>query len=164
MTDSATKISESVAAYAAREGLVEVAEGDNGKVSFRRPGFEGTISLSEMDARLGAWLTAERGKLDFPQEEFAQFLALTKIPYGRYERAESRLLLGRYLVICEILGINPIHGIYAIAPHLFGSTAEIAEQRASLMAKIASMPDDMLTILHQMLTSIEALKSKSPDA
>ncbi|MCF1450172.1 helix-turn-helix domain-containing protein [Agrobacterium vitis] len=156
---SATRLTDDMANYAEKEGLIAVTDQEVETTIYRRPGFEGVLPLADFEDRIGAWLKSVRASTNLSQEEFGQFLGLTKIAYGRYERGKAKLTLSRYIVICEILGLNPIDGFYNVAPHLFGTTSEIAEQRRNVQSKIATMNDDMLSVLHQMLTNIEALKA-----
>jgi transcriptional regulator with XRE-family HTH domain len=126
-------------AYRARHGLVETIEPDFERPLWRRPGFEGVVSLDQIDRALSEFLASARRKNGLTREQLAELLGISGQVYGRYERADSKLNVSRLVHLAEILGFQPIEMIYAAAPHLFGETPKQAENRIALMRLMSRM-------------------------
>jgi transcriptional regulator with XRE-family HTH domain len=125
--------------YRARRGLVETTEPDFERSLWRKPGFEGVVSLDDMDKALSEFLAATRRSAGLNREQLAGLLGISGQVYGRYERADSKLNVTRLIHLSEILGFAPIEMIYAAAPHLFGKTPKEAENRIKLMRLMSRM-------------------------
>lgn len=119
--------------YRVHRGLVETNEPDFERPLWRRPGFDGVVSIDDMDKALSEFLIAARKKAGLTREQLAGLLGISGPVYGRYERAYSKLNVTRLIHLSEILGFPPIEMIYAAAPHLFGDTPELAQQRLTLL-------------------------------
>jgi transcriptional regulator with XRE-family HTH domain len=141
-------------AYRAKRGLVETTEPDFERPLWRKPGFDGVVSLDDMDKALSEFLGTMRRKVGLNREQLAMLLGISAQVYGRYERAESKLNVTRLVHLSEILGFPPIEMIFAAAPHLFGKTAKEAENRIRLMRLMARMRpeavDSLLTLVGEL--------------
>lgn len=118
---------------------------------YRRPGFEGIRSMDEFDDLISQYIKDVRQDADLTQGEFGFLLGLSKGVYGRYERAESKLHVTRFIVICELLNLNPIEMLYVVAPHLFGETMESATSRVQLMMKLSKLPEAAIETLDSLV-------------
>ena len=119
--------------YRAKRGLVETNEPDFERPLWRKPGFEGVVSLDDMDKALSEFLAATRRNAGLTRDQLAELLGISGQVYGRYERADSKLNVTRLVHLSEILGFEPIEMIYAAAPYLFGQTPNQAQNRIALM-------------------------------
>ena len=141
-------------AHRLKRGLVETTEPDFERPLWRKPGFDGVVSLDDMDKALSEFLAATRRKAGLTREQLAELLGISGQVYGRYERAESKLNVTRLVHLSEILGFAPIEMIYAAAPHLFGKTPKEAENRISLMRLMSRMRpeavDSLLTLVGEL--------------
>lgn len=141
-------------AYRLKRGLVETTEPDFERPLWREPGFDGVVSLDDMDKALSECLGTIRRKVGLNREQLAELLGISAQVYGRYERAESKLNVTRLVHLSEILGFAPIEMIYAAAPYLFGKTPKEAENRIRLMRLMARMRpeavDSLLTLVGEL--------------
>lgn len=140
--------------YRAKRGLVATTEPDFERPLWRKPGFDGVVSLGDMDKALSAFLAATRRKAGLNREQLAELLGISGQVYGRYERADSKLNVTRLVHLSEILGFAPIEMIYAAAPHLFGKTPKEAANRIALMRLMSRMRpeavDSLLTLVREL--------------
>jgi transcriptional regulator with XRE-family HTH domain len=140
--------------YRVKRGLVETTEPDFERPLWRKPGFDGVVSLDDMDKALSEFLGTVRRKAGLNREQLAELLGISAQVYGRYERAESKLNVTRLVHLSEILGFAPIDMIYAAAPHLFGKTPKEAENRMKLMRLMSRMRpeavDSLLTLVGEL--------------
>lgn len=140
-----------VDAYRKRRGLVETTEPDFERPLWRKPGFDGVVSLDDMDKALSEFLAAKRRNAGLTREQLAELLGISGQVYGRYERADSKFNVTRLVHLSEVLGFFPIEMIYAAAPHLFGRTPTEAENRIKLMRLMSRMRpeavDSLLTLV-----------------
>jgi transcriptional regulator with XRE-family HTH domain len=141
-------------AYRMKRGLVETTEPDFERPLWRKPGFDGVVSLDDMDKALSEFLAATRRAAGLNREQLAELLGISAQVYGRYERAESKLNVTRLVHLSEILGFPPIEMIYAAAPHLFGKTPAEAGNRIKLMRLMSRMRpeavDSLLTLVGEL--------------
>lgn len=140
--------------YRLKRGLVETNEPDFERSLWRKPGFDGVVSLDDMDKALSDFLAATRRKAGLNREQLAELLGISGQVYGRYERADSKLNVTRLVHLSEILGFAPIDMIYAAAPHLFGKTTKEAANRIALMRLMLRMRpeavDSLLTLVGEL--------------
>ncbi len=141
-------------AYRVKRGLVETTEPDFERALWRKPSFDGVVSLDDMDKALSEFLGTARRKEGLNREQLAELLGISAQVYGRYERAESKLNVTRLVHLSEILGFAPIDMIYAAAPHLFGKTPKESENRIRLMRLMSRMRpeavDSLLTLVGEL--------------
>jgi transcriptional regulator with XRE-family HTH domain len=152
-------------AYRVKRGLVETTEPDFERPLWRKPSFDGVVSLDDMDKALSEFLAATRRKAGLTREQLAKLLGISGQVYGRYERAESKLNVTRLVHLSEILGFAPIEMIYVAAPHLFGKTPKEAENRIRLMRLMSRMRpeavDSLLTLVGELSGDSEASSAAS---
>ncbi|AYD00640.1 transcriptional regulator [Neorhizobium sp. NCHU2750] len=136
-------------------GIVEADDGEGDKPIFRRPGFEGVVSLTDLEKRIGEALRQARDKTGLTHADVAPMLGLHPQVYGRYERGESKLNVSRLIQLSELLNFSPLDVLLAAAPYRFGETSGEADQRARLMQIVETLPPDAVTSL---LSLVEAMK------
>ncbi|KQZ95898.1 hypothetical protein ASD64_18270 [Mesorhizobium sp. Root157] len=140
---------------------METREPDFERPLWRRRGFDGAVSLDDMDNALSEFLSEARRKAGLTREQLAELLGISGQVYGRYERAESKLNVTRLVHLCEILGFEPIEMIYAAAPHLFGSKPQEAKSRLNLMRLMARMRPEAVESLLLLVSELSG--DPSPD-
>lgn len=141
-------------AYRVKRGLIETTDPGFERPLWRKPGFEGVVSLDDMDMALSAFLGLMRRKAGLNREQLAELLGISAQVYGRYERAESKLSVTRLIHLSEILGFAPIEMIYASAPHLFGKTARQAENQIRLMRLMSRMRPEAVDSLLMLVSEL----------
>ena len=94
-------------AYRVKRGLVETTEPDFERPLWRKPGFDGVVSLDDMDKALSEFLAATRRKAGLTREQLAELLGISGEVYGRYERAESKLNVTRLVHLSRNLRLCP---------------------------------------------------------
>jgi transcriptional regulator with XRE-family HTH domain len=133
-------------------GLVETADEEVERPLYRRPGLDGEIaSFQEMEEKLSAFVRNCREDSGLTRAEFASLYGLSTAVYGRYERAFSRLTVGRMVHLCELLGFTPAELLYEVAPHLFGKSRDEAEDRLKLGRLIDKLPHPTVRNLVQLI-------------
>ena len=148
--------------YIEREGLTQARDPEIDNVIYRRPGFEGTPELGEMDLRIGEALRAARERRGLTRPDLAPLLGITTQVYGRYERGEAKMHVTRLVHLSEALDFPPLDLIFSAAPHLWGKTKEEADMRYSLMKHVEELPLEKAKLL---LGIVEAfLAAQSPVA
>lgn len=152
-------------AYRVKRGLVETTEPNFERPVWRQTGFNGVVSLDDMDKALSGFLGAARRQAGLTREQLAELLGISAQVYGRYERAESKLNVTRLVHLSELLGFAPIEMVYAAAPHLFGKTLKEAENRITLMRLMSRLRpeavDSLLTLVRELSGESEILSSRS---
>ena len=140
--------------YRKKRGLVETTEPGFERPLWRKPGFDGVVSLDEMDNAISAFIAQARTNADLTRDHLAELLGISPPVYGRYEKAEARLNVTRLVHLCEILGFDPAEMIYAAAPHLYGDTPQQAQNRIALLRLIARLRpevvDSLLLLIGEM--------------
>lgn len=134
------------------------ADGKSAKDVYRRPGFEGIVSLPEIDDRIAKFLLEAREQSNLSQRDFAPLVGLSAQVWGRYERSISSLDVSRLIVISEILGLQPTELLSKVAPHLFGMTEKGSQDRIELFQRIGKLPDEVCSNLLEMVKQIERLQ------
>ncbi len=140
--------------------LVEVKDLEGDKSYSRSPAFGEIRSYAEMDVVVGETLRAYRERNKMLQSDIAGLMGLATPVYGRYERGEVRLNIGRAIHLCEILGIKPDELLYEAAPHLWGDTPESAHERHELEKIVNLLPDD---VVRNLLSIVRSLKRQRRD-
>lgn len=146
-------------AYAKTTGLVETTDPEIDKPIFRRPGYNGIDAFGEMDRRISAFLRKERDDTGLTREEVARFLGLSTQVFGRYEKAISKLHVTRLVHLSEVLGFHPMELLYAAAPHLFGKTAEEADDQMKLAKLIWTLPPSTVSTLVRLVDEMHAISA-----
>jgi transcriptional regulator with XRE-family HTH domain len=108
-------------------------------------------SFQEMEEKLSAFVRNCREDSGLTRAEFASLYGLSTAVYGRYERAFSRLTVGRMVHLCELLGFTPAELLYEVAPHLFGKSRDEAEDRLKLGRLIDKLPHPTVRNLVQLI-------------
>ncbi|MDX8449374.1 helix-turn-helix transcriptional regulator [Mesorhizobium captivum] len=148
--------------YRAARGLVETSEPDFERPLWRKPGFNGVVSLDEMDKALSEFLASTRRQKGLNREQLAELLGISGQVYGRYERSESKLNVTRLVHLCEIFGLAPIEMIYAAAPHLFGKSSNEAANRMALMRLVSRMRPEAIASLRSLVSELSG-EGEIPD-
>jgi transcriptional regulator with XRE-family HTH domain len=104
-----------------------------------------------MEEKLSAFVRNCREDSGLTRAEFASLYGLSAAVYRRYERAFSRLTVGRMIHLCELLGFTPIELLYEVAPHLYGKSREEAEDRLKLSRLIDELPHPTVRNLVQLV-------------
>lgn len=144
-------------AYETDMGLVETTDPEIDKPIFRRPGFAGTSKLGEMDERISAFVLKARHEKQLTREEVARYLGLSTQVFGRYEKAISKLHVTRLVHLSEVLEFHPMELVYAAAPHLFGKTAEEADDQIALAKLIWTLPPSTVSTLIKLVDEMHAI-------
>ena len=149
-----------VRAYIDKHGLVETRDDEIEKPLYRKPGFEGIRSFSEMERIFSRVIREKRDSHNLNRAQTAMMVGLHELIFARYERAFSKLTVTRLIHLAEILGFSPIELLYAAAPHLFGDSQEEADDKVKLMLRILNMP---AATTHSLLRLIEGLSPTDED-
>lgn len=137
--------------------LVEVKDDDSGRPIFRRPGYEGIVSLTDLEKRVAASLRQAREKNGLTHADVALMLDLHPQVYGRYERGESKLNVTRLVHLSEILDCSPLDVVLAAAPHRFGDTQHEADRRRQLLKIVEALPSDAVDSLLSLVDAMTKL-------
>ncbi|MFU0505752.1 helix-turn-helix transcriptional regulator [Pseudaminobacter sp. NGMCC 1.201702] len=140
--------------FRAERGLVETSEPEFERPLWRKPGFDGVVSLDGMDRALSEFLARVRREAGLTREQLAELLGISGQVYGRYERADSKLNVTRLVHLCEILGFEPTEMIYAAAPHLFGDTPKAARDRLDLLRLVSRMRPEAVESLLLLVSEL----------
>lgn len=147
-------------AYIATNDLVKTTDEQVAKPIYRRAGFDGVHSFTEMDAKIAAFLRMKREERGMARHDLAPLLGISSQVYGRYERAFSRLTVSRMVHLCELLGFMPIEMIFEAAPHLWGNSAEDAANNLKMAKLVMELPEETRTALMKMIESLQAHPAK----
>ncbi|WP_292628132.1 helix-turn-helix domain-containing protein [Mesorhizobium sp.] len=114
-------------------GLREVRDPHFDKPVYRKAPFGNFTLSADIEKEISASLRRVRDKRKIPRSKFAPMLGLSEPVYVRYERAVSKLTVGRLLHICELLDVSPLEILFPAAPHLWGDDQAEAEQRKAII-------------------------------
>ncbi|RWQ31354.1 MAG: XRE family transcriptional regulator [Mesorhizobium sp.] len=115
---------------------------------------------ADTEKEISASLRRVRDKRKIPRSKFAPMLGLSEPVYVRYERAVSKLTVGRLLHICELLDVSPLEILFPAAPHLWGDNQAEAEQRNAIIERLEDFDELTLTAINDFL---QHLKTKDCD-
>lgn len=147
--------------YIMRRGLVKTVDPAVKKPIYRKPGFEGIVSLSTMEERLSLHLRRKRDEQWLNRSQVGMMVGIHAEIYARHERAGAKLSVARLLHLAELLDFSPIEAIHAVTPQFFGEDQDDADLRLALMMKSLAMSASTAKAL---LDVVEALpRSGSQD-
>ncbi|HWK65802.1 MAG TPA: helix-turn-helix transcriptional regulator [Rhizobiaceae bacterium] len=151
-----------VRAYIERNGLVETADDDSGKTVYRKPGLDGTTPFPEMEERFGRLIREKRDSHNLNRAQVAMMIGLHEQNLAQYERGQYKLLGTRLIHLAEVLGFSPIEVIHAAAPHLFGQSAEEADDKMQLIMRVLAMPASTTRSLLRLIEELTSEDEPSP--
>lgn len=147
-----------IRAYIEKEGLEATTDPSLQEPVYRRPGFDGISTPSEVDAKVGGALKKARVEKKLSRTEVALLFGSAEAVYGRYENGVTRFHVSQFLQLCEVLRIFPDELLYEAAPHLWGDTPEKAERRRRASRIIEQMPEEPF---ETFMTALEAMAKLS---
>jgi hypothetical protein len=107
-------------AYIERMGLLETIDSATGKRIYRRPGFNGVVSLLEMEEACSRFLRQKRDARRLNRKQVGMMVGIHAEIYARHERAGAKLSMARLIHLAELLDFSSIEAIHAMAPQFFG--------------------------------------------
>jgi transcriptional regulator with XRE-family HTH domain len=143
-----------IEAYIERSGLVATIDPSANKRIYRRPGFNGVMSLGAMEEACSRFLRQKRDAQNLNREQVGMMIGIHAEIYARHERAGAKLTVTRLLHLAELLGFSPIEAVHAMAPQCLGTDQEEADMRLKLVSRVLALParaaEPLLEFLEQM--------------
>lgn len=127
-------------AYIERLGLVEETDPAAGKRIYRRPGFNGVVSLGAMEEACSRFLRQRRDTQNLNRKQVGMMVGIHAEIYARHERAGAKLTMARLIHLAELLDFSPIEAVYAMAPQSFGKDQAEADMRLQLVMGVLALP------------------------
>ncbi|WP_117196063.1 helix-turn-helix domain-containing protein [Rhizobium terrae] len=149
--------------YINEEGLEATTDPKVDRPVYRRPGFDGIASPSEMDQAIAAALSQKRQEKGLSRADVVLLLGSIQEVYGRYERGVTKLHATQVLHLCEVLRIFPDDLLFDAAPHLWGETPDEAQKRRRITKMIQELPADTLDTIATILDSIFKIQKAGND-
>jgi len=128
-----------VETHIARLGLIKTEDPAVKKPIYRKPGFDGIVSLSAMEENLSRYLRGKRDAQRLNRSQVGMMIGIHPEIYALHERAGAKLTVARLLHLAEPLDFSPIEAIHAASPQFFGDDQEEADLRLALMVKSLAM-------------------------
>lgn len=125
--------------YIERHGLVETTDATVNKPIYRKPGFDGIVSLSAMEENFSRFLRRKRDAQRLNRQQVGTMVGIHHEIYARHERAAARLTMTRLLHLAELLDFSPIEAIHTITPQFFGSDRKEADMKFDLAMRISGL-------------------------
>lgn len=142
--------------YIERFGLVETTDSSVNKPIYRKPGFNGIVSLLAMEENASRYLRLKRDAQRLNRQQVGMMIGIHAEIYARHERAGAKLTMTRLLHLAELLDFSPVEALHAIAPHFFGSNPREADMRLELAMRVLALP---ATVAEPLLKLVEKLPS-----
>lgn len=140
--------------YIERHGLVRTTDPASKKAIYRKPGFDGIVSLSAMEDNLSRFLRRKRDAQKLNRKHVGMMVGIHHEIYARHERGAARLAMTRLLHLAELLDFSPIEAVHAVAPQFFGGNQEEADMKLELVMRIldlsAASAEALLRVAEQL--------------
>lgn len=138
--------------------LLKASDPGNEKPVYRRQGFDGISTFSELDAKLGDALRSARQSKKLSRAEISALVGLSEQVYGRYERSSSRMQVSRLIHLSEVLGVSPLGMLFSTAPHLWGKDEDEAHTRYRMMKLLEDLPTETMSQIVTLLETVSILQ------
>lgn len=144
--------------YIERMGLVETIDSTTGKRIYRRPGFDGIVSLGAMEEACSWFLRQKRDARKLNRRQVGMMVGIHAEIYARHERAAARLTVARLLHLAELLDFSPLEAVHAVAPQFFGKDQKEADMRLELGMRLLTLPARSAGPLLKLLKELPSSK------
>lgn len=112
------------------------------------PAKSGDLSVEfggDIEKIIGASFLDLRTARKISRSDLASIIGIKETSLRRHEFGKTKITVSRLIQICETLDANPIEVLGPVAPHLFGATADTADQVIAIMKILVRLDAEAAT-------------------